>query len=59
MTDTHCGVKLSFNMKWERKYKLIHTFQSFVFKPTTPRLWKISTLTHVLMLLICLWEVIA
>jgi len=56
MTETHCGVKLPFDMKWERKYKLIHTFPSFVFKPTTPRLWKASKLAHVLMLLICLWE---
>ena len=57
MTETHCGVKWSFNMKWERKYKLIHIFPSFVFKPATPRFWKESKLAHVLMLLICLWEV--
>jgi len=59
MTETHCDVKLSFNMKWETKYKLIHTFPSFLFKSTTPRLWKASKLAHLLMLLICLWEVLA
>jgi hypothetical protein len=53
MTKTHCGVELSFKMKWERKYKLIHTLQSFVFRPT---MWKASKLDHILMLLICLWE---
>lgn len=54
MTETHCGVELSFNMKWERKYKLIHTLQSFVFKQT---MWKASKMDHVLKLLICLREV--